>query len=278
MLALAALVCALFTFAASPARSGEVTAQLTVGGAGDSVLLLSSLARAFEKEHPGVVVDIQSSIGSGGGIRALIDEKLNFARTTRPLKNDEERKEFVQEVFAVTPVAILTNRQDRSLTGLNSCDLLGIYNGNINNWSELGLPKAKIYPLTRQTGVANLMAMKTAFPTFGEGAKSATLTIYSTPNMIASLVKNDNAIGFAPITEAVGSDLKVLALDGVSPTKENLESGKYPLSFKLFLIYSKELPDSGRKFLDFVFSPKGSEIIRSQGALAVVRDVNRKAR
>jgi phosphate transport system substrate-binding protein len=59
--------------------------------------------------------------------------------------------------------------------------------------------------------------------------------------------------------------VKMLKVNGVAPTKENIISGKYPFRRPLFLVIKKNARPEARKFVDFVLSRKGQKLISSYG-------------
>ena len=60
--------------------------------------------------------------------------------------------------------------------------------------------------------------------------------------------------------------VKMLAVDGVYPTVENIENGSYPLTVPLVAVTRKDDPNPNvRKMIDLMLSPFGQEIIRKTG-------------
>ena len=91
--------------------------KIIIGGTGDSQELLRSLASAFEKSPGGGAIEVPDSIGSGGGIKALIAGKIDLARVARPLKEGEEKLGLVYLSFAMNPVVFVIHP---GLTGIDS--------------------------------------------------------------------------------------------------------------------------------------------------------------
>src|SRR4051812_13098400 len=67
-------------------------ADLRVQGAGASfpAPLYARWVEAFNKSHPGITVDYQSS-GSGAGIKAITDRTVTFGATDGPMTASQEK-------------------------------------------------------------------------------------------------------------------------------------------------------------------------------------------
>jgi phosphate transport system substrate-binding protein len=62
------------------------------------------------------------------------------------------------------------------------------------------------------------------------------------------------------------SNIKLLAIDGVEPTPDNISSGKYPFTANLYAISLKSnTKPSIEPFLEWMKGPQGQEIIEKVG-------------
>ena len=71
---------------------------------------------------------------------------------------------------------------------------------------------------------------------------------------------------------AENSGLKILKIEGVYPSPENVKSGKYRLTVPLGIVYKAELQGMAKRFVDFLYSDKGREIILKNGAIPVNKE------
>lgn len=69
------------------------------------------------------------------------------------------------------------------------------------------------------------------------------------------------------VSSARKRDLKILAIDGVYPTAENIALGKYPYFRPLFLAHPPSLDSRQSDFLKWILGPEGQAIIRSCGTV-----------
>lgn len=91
--------------------------------------------------------------------------------------------------------------------------------------------------------------------------------VYSTPKTVAVLVRYNTTIGFLPMSAATGTNLRILKLDGVYPTAENVRSGKYKLVGDNGLVYKGKLDGLAKRFVDFIHNETGRRIIIESGAI-----------
>lgn len=71
----------------------------------------------------------------------------------------------------------------------------------------------------------------------------------------------------------VTDDVKVLKVNGIYPTKENILKGKYPIARPLFMFVdaTNGFPEMGSlvfEYIMFAFSKKGQELVEKAGYIA----------
>jgi phosphate transport system substrate-binding protein len=109
----------------------------------------------FEKLHPETIFNYQS-IGSGGGIRQLLDETVDFGASDAPMK-DAQLQSAKQPIFhfptVIGAVVITYNIGDSAhelkLTGQQVAD---IFLGKIRKWDDPSLLKLNPWLLPTQAG------------------------------------------------------------------------------------------------------------------------------
>lgn len=243
--------------------------SLVIAGTGDSQQLLRRLAQAFEEQNPGSKISVPDSVGSSGGVKALIHGQADMARVARPLKDKEMAlaADLVYREFALSPVVFVANLQDKCVDSLTSAQVVGIFSGTIKDWSELGHCRPhKIYVAARELGDSSREVIEQKITGFREIATLAGKIIYSTPETVQTIEEHPFTFGFLP-QATVGPKLAVFAFNGVAPSAANVQNGSYPLVGHLGLVWRGEPSALGGRFLDFIFSPAGKKIIRSIGVV-----------
>ncbi len=172
------------------------------------------------------------------------------------------KEAFVFFVNANNPVSDLTVE-----------NIKDVYSGKITKWSDLG---AK--------GLGSITAFQRDE---GSGSQSAMLRFMGdTPLMEAPIERivmdmggivertSDyrnfkNAIGYSfrfYCNEMVKSDgIKLLNLNGVSPTRENIVNGTYPQASYFYAVTRSDAPENVKQLLDFITGPQGQYLVEKTG-------------
>ena len=183
------------------------------------------------------------------------------------------REAFVFFVNSENPVAGLTVEQ-----------IQGIYTGQIKNWRELGGKNQKIRPYQRAENSGSqsaLLRLMEGLPLMEPEKEDRIAGMGGIITQVASYRNHKNAIGFSfrfYSTEMVENEqIRLLALNGVLPTKETIRSGEYPISSNFYAVTASPMGQPApeetnaelRAFLDWILSEQGQEIIEKTGYVGV---------
>lgn len=237
--------------------------KLVIAGTGDSQSILRKLATLFQAQNPGSTIDIPDSIGSGGGIKQLLNNKIELCRTARPLKKKEKDHGLTEILFAKSPVVFVT-KPGVEVSNVSTPQVLDIFTGKISNWKALGGPDHKIYLVEREAGDSSRKILEQNLPGF-KNIQSVGKIYYTTPETAAAIGQNDYTFGYLPLSVALAHQLHVFSLDNVAAASENEKSGNYPLVTPFYLVRSERLSPLGQRFIEFVFSPDAQEFMLKNG-------------
>jgi len=93
--------------------------------------------------------------------------------------------------------------------------------------------------------------------------------------MMTNVAENPLAIGYASTGVALGdSRVKVLAIDGVMPTVENMLNGTYAIQRPFIIGYNtaEGLSEIAQDFVDFIFSAQGQAVVAGRGYVPFIPD------
>lgn len=84
--------------------------------------------------------------------------------------------------------------------------------------------------------------------------------------IVEAVARDAHSIGYTGIDQTTHAGIKAIAVGGVAPTVENVNSGKYPYARTLRLYTNKAKETARAKaFIEFIQSAQGQEIVASMG-------------
>jgi phosphate transport system substrate-binding protein len=205
--------------------------------------------------------------GSGKGIKALLDGRVNLAGASRPLKRKEKKQKLLAHVIGYDAIAIFIHVSN-PIDNLTKEQLKGIFTGRITNWKEVGGKDAAITPNTEILGDKRATALEfQKLAMDGEPYGKGFTEIDYPKDQIVQLAGEETGICtvsiglLSAVRNDVQSRVKVIAVNGVEPSKDNIHGGKY-LIFRPLLLITKGLPGGDvKKFIDFMRSRVGQDIV-----------------
>jgi phosphate transport system substrate-binding protein len=254
-------VCFSFTLAAPLAAADS----FEIVGSGTPQNLLRMAAEAFNAANADIEVSIPNSIGSGGGYKAVGRGEAVLGRVARPPKDKEKPFGLTHLVFAKGPSVIMAH-PGVEITNLTAEQSVKLFSGEITNWKDIGGPDLKVRVVARQPGETNLSMLQKKVPGWADlVVTDKSKLAASDQEMSADVAGNEGAVGFGPYDEAVTNGLISFSIDGVAP-----DSPEYGVTGTMAFIYKEgNLTDSMKKFIDFIFSAEGGDIIKKSNAIPV---------
>ena len=155
---------------------------------------------------------------------------------------------------AANPVANLTRDQIRD-----------IFTGTIQNWKDVGGPDAPIHLFIRDPISGTYIGFKElAMDKKPYASEQNLFTNYE--GIVTAVAKDPNGIGYAGFNLTHQPGVKAVSIEGVEPTADTVNQGKYPYARALHLYTSKgkEKP-AALDFIRFVLSPQGQEVMTRMG-------------
>lgn len=174
------------------------------------------------------------------------------------------REAFVFIVNANNPVQSLTTNQIRD-----------IFSGKVTRWSSVGGDYKSIQAWQRPEGsgsqtimLAKVMQGVPLLPRKEKQIKVATLMGTMIEN-IAEYQNTRGAIGYTYRYYATqmntNKDIKLLAINGIEPTEENIRNGTYPFIVEAFMVTRENPTTETQQFVDWVLSPQGQQLVQDVG-------------
>ncbi len=236
---------------------------------------LVSLARAYEKKT-GIVIDVQGG-GATRGIRDVANMSADIGGSCRrKLRGVAEESGVVQVPVAWDALVVIVNK-DNPVSNISLDDLRKVYLGKIENWKELGGDDRPLRLFVRKGKISGVgsTTRKLLFDDYNQEFVASQLFDSSGP-LEKQVEAEPEAIAISGISSARKRNVKILDLEGKSPSYENVQTGKYLLYRPLYLVYNKdsEHADMAREFIRFAGSKEGRDVIRANNTVPYLEGLN----
>jgi phosphate transport system substrate-binding protein len=263
MAALVALLAALLVTGGCKPSSQTATRPLCVAGSTSVQPFAEKLAEIYMHRHPGARIDVQGG-GSSAGIYAATHGAADLGASSRELLGPE--KKLIQIPIAYDGIAVIVHPSN-PLTNITLAQIRQIFDGAVNNWSALGLPSHAIDLITREEGSGTREAFEHLV--MGKQEITPAALVQDSNGSVREIVAGDPySLGYIS-AGLVDHRVKALAIDGVLPTRENIETHAYKLVRRFLLVARAEPAGPCKAFVGFVLGPNGQKILENEGLVGV---------
>ncbi len=244
----------------------EPVDRIKISGSGTCTPLLKKLAKVYESKHPESRIVFLPSGHSSFGIKGTAGGTLDIGAVSRELKA-EEKKYKLNYYLVSNDGLVMAVHPSVKITDIDTQQVRNIYNGKIRNWKELEGQDGEIVVLDRnEDESAKIILRKYVLETNLEIAEKAIPLFYES-DMVETLTTTPNTIGYLSLGYAISENLKirVLSLDGVEATVENIQSGKYRMIRPLGIVVKGPPKGLKKDFIKFIFSIAGQRVMTENG-------------
>lgn len=250
-----------------PGTGMAQTDDIRIGGTGGALATVQQLADAYAKISPGVRITVLPSLGSGGGIKAVLAGSVQIALSSRPLKPDEIQKGASAVEYARTPFVFATAATNR-VAGLSMQELVDIYAGKTERWPDGTRIRLVLRPIGDSDSdmIKTMSAAMRDAKTKAEQRKGMTFAV-TDQEAADSLEKISGALGPTTLAQIISEkrSLKALRLDNVEPGVQSIADGRYPYYKTLLIVTTPQTSPAARQFIAYVQSAPGREILIRTG-------------
>ncbi len=199
------------------------------------------------------------------GYQAIVDGTTDILFCAAP---SDEQKQYAQEKgveLVYVPIGlegfVFFVNENNPIDNLTADEIRGIYAGEYINWSQLGGANRVINPVSRLKGSGSQSAMD-SFMGDAKIAPKSPLAITGASIGFSFRYYMDGIVG--------NKSVKMLSLNGVYPSAENIQNGSYPIIAKFYAIYRADNDNENvQKLIDWILSYEGQEIIEKTGYVRI---------
>jgi phosphate transport system substrate-binding protein len=248
----------------------------------DALLTVSrDWAAAYINQHVGVNVSVYGG-GSEAGIQDLIDRATDICLTSRRMNDSEIESAKANDVYPIEwmvgfgGVSIVVS-PDNNVTSLTLGQLNAIYNGTYTNWSQVGGNDSAIvtYGTEETSGTYNYFREHVLH---NQSLRGDYIAVLDDSVVVEAVQGESGAVGFVGVRSmSLGEDVKTLAIKASDsetawdPSVENIKSGVYPLTGKLYIYTDSFIFGTLDGYISFLLGPTGQDILEDAGYVSYAR-------
>ena len=216
-----------------------------------------------------------------GGYQLLAEKGIDLFLGVYP---SEEQKAYAEEcdtTFVYTPVGteafVFFVHKDNPIDNLTTEQIKGIYSGEITNWKQVGGKNEEIAAFQRNEGSGSQSMLQRFMgdtPIMEAPTEMVNTMMSGIIEQVSNYRSKSNSIGFSFRYYVEGiiqnPDIKVLSVDGVAPTAENIRNGSYPIVTPMYAVtYEENTNENVDLLLQWILSEEGQYIIEETGYVGV---------
>ena len=184
--------------------------------------------------------------------------------------------------FTMTPIAreafVFFVHRDNPVDSLSLAQIQDIYQREISNWQQVGGRNEEILPFQRLENSGSQTIMLEAVmgdkpiadPLHEERMfDMSTLVVY-----VAQYRNYSSAIGYSFRYFVTGmrphNDIKLLAIDGIAPTPENIRNNAYPFTINVYAVTAGTDNANTYELIEWILSEQGQAFIELCGIVPII--------
>ena len=252
----------------------------------DAALPMQNLANAFESNFTGKNIDSIRNNYTGENMVyiKLVDGYADIVISKEPTAEEMEYAQRKGIDIEYTPIVIdpfvFYTSNNNSIRGLSLDQIRRIYTEKVTRWSEVGGDDFEIKAFQRNANSNDQKAMISMVMQDTEISNPLTEEIDANGvpvNIVSDYDNGDYSLGYSFYSYAntvydisnkdVLDGIKLLKVDDIEPSYENIQNGKYTLAITYYIAIRKDSEEGGtvRKIRDAMISNRGKMVAKEAG-------------
>ncbi|MCL1883409.1 MAG: substrate-binding domain-containing protein [Defluviitaleaceae bacterium] len=183
--------------------------------------------------------------------------------------------------FSMTPIAqeafVFFVHYSNPVDSLTISQIQDIYRRRLTNWRHVGGRNERILPFQRSENSGSQTIMEAVVM---YGLAMAQPLQHERAIGMGDIVTNvaiyrnySSAIGYSFRYFVTGmrphDEIKILAVDGILPTPENIRNGTYPFTVNVYAVTAGTTNENAHKLIEWILSEQGQEFIELCGVVSI---------
>ncbi len=236
--------------------------MIRLGGSTSMVKYSKRLALEASNNSKDIVIDwSERHDGSDDGIKKILSGELDVAASSRPLTS-EEKEELVEMPVGIDKIVFVVSAYN-PVDSLSREQVKQIFQCKITNWLQVGGKSEPIRVINRAESSGTRKSFKDVVLNeekfCDDKDKVTTLPVDRTTIIIPMIGRQGIGYGTYTHLNQRENNVKLLKIDGIAPS-----SSSYPIKRHLFYVYKNPANPAVRKFIEYIYSFQGRQIIDSE--------------
>ncbi len=217
---------------------------------------------------------------TGKAYERLLNQEVDMIFVPEPSKEHLAAAKALGVEFHLTPIGkeafVFFVNSKNPVNGLSVEQIKQIYAGNIKNWQDVGGNDDEIRAFQRPENSGSQTALQKIMgdtPLMNAPREDVAQGMGDIINQVADYRNFDNALGYSFLfysTKLVKENqIKLLAIDGVLPSHDNIRNETYPFAHPFYVVTLGNESDEVRAFIDWILSPQGQELVEKTGYVPI---------
>ena len=219
-----------------------------------------------------------------GGYKLLGEKEIDIFFGAYPSKEQIQTAESKGTEFEYTEIGkeafVFFVHKDNPVQNLTKEQIQKIYSGEITNWKDVGGIDEEIVAFQRNEGSGSQSMLKRFMgdkPIMKPPSEQINDLMSGIIERVSNYKNKTNSIGFSFRYYLEGiiknPDIKMVSIDGVAPTVENIKNEKYSITTSLYAVtYKDNANENVNKLIEWVLSSEGQEIIEKTGYVGLKKE------
>jgi len=258
---------ALLVGTAVASSDAQTRADIRVKGADSMYSRIMSLSIPYMKDHPDVDIDVEKNGLVDDGIRALFNGEADVAMASRRITASESetaKKKGVslsERLIGYGGIVIITH-PSTTVGELTMNQVRGLLSGEFANWKEVGAKDQPVKVFKTVGRHPGTLAFVESSILGGAPVARSAVVVSTFFTAIRRVAETPGGIAFTRIRDPYEWTAKIKVLKirkdktapAVSPSREAVLDGSYPIRRPYFLYTSSRANDAVQAFADYVVS------------------------
>ncbi len=215
------------------------------------------------------------------GYQNLAEKKTDIFIGVYPSEDQIAYAGTNNTTYKYTPIGteafVFFVHKDNPIGNLTTEQIQEIYSGEITNWKQLGGKNEDIAAFQRNEGSGSQSMLERFMgdkPIMEAPKELVNDLMAGIIERVANYKSKTNSIGFSFRYYVEGiiknPDIKMISIDGIAPTAENIKNGTYPVVTPIYAVtYEEQTNENVDKLLNWILSDEGQYIIEETGYVGI---------